>query len=120
MRRNSRNPMIYTYRNDDFKRSFVKILCGWRDEKVTLHDRLCNNEKAPCTRCKRSSSNCQCPIDSDVSHKENCDGSPCFKDPPRCLPINSKIKTARDGQVVWVDGKNLVSPRIMGRENSNI
>ncbi|KXJ28723.1 Histamine H2 receptor [Exaiptasia diaphana] len=66
------NPIIYTYRNDEFKRSFLKILCGWREEKPSIHDKLCNNDasyKALCAKCKRSSSNCNCPMESNGSTK---------------------------------------------------
>ncbi|KAK3704836.1 hypothetical protein QZH41_016151, partial [Actinostola sp. cb2023] len=120
------NPIIYTYRNDEFKRSFVKILCGWRDDKPTLHDRLCNNEilndKVPCTRCKRSSSNCHCPIESDGGkYNEDRVGDRDFdKQAPRCLPeFHSKMKNPNSGSngVVWDNGHNLASPRLCGCDN---
>lgn len=123
------NPVIYTYRNPEFKRSFVKILCGWRDDKPLLHDRLCNNDKlncrAPCTRCKRSSSNCNCPIESDGS-KENCERNRtesccthCEKQSPQCMPkFDSRIKKGRDGgEVVWNNGHAITSPTIIGCDN---
>lgn len=115
------NPIIYTYRNDEFKRSFIKILCGWKNDKPLLHDKLCNNEvRPPCTRCKRSSSNCNCPIESDGSNRENCiqhqPNETCcthFKESPKCLPkFDSRIKKGRDGEVVWNNGHVITSPTI--------
>lgn len=112
------NPIIYTYRNDEFKRSFLKILCGWREDKPTLHDRLCNNDnnyKTPCVRCKRSSSNCNCLIESNGSNKDisaeiQRHRSSTKLSSTNCIPVfDSKVS-----EKSWPNGH---SPTIIGCDN---
>lgn len=107
------NPIIYTYRNKDFKRAFLKILCEWQGDKPMTHERLCNfgtgnGYKNSCGKCKRTSSTCNCPLESDSKEHHDCERrtSCCALDDNCIQKCKTQIISEKETQIVWKNGQN--------------
>lgn len=106
------NPIIYTYRNKDFRRAFLKILCEWRSDKPMTHERFCNigagnGYKNACNKCKRTSSMCNCPLESDSKEHHDCERrTSCCALDDNCIQKYNTKNREKDTQIVWENGQN--------------